>query len=391
MKLAERMSRLGTETAFEVLAKAKALEAKGKNIVHLELGEPDFLTPKNISDAAIQALCNGQTHYGPAPGSLELRSVIAKVTGRSRSLEFTPDQVVVTPGAKPIIFFSILALVNEGDEVIYPNPGFPIYESVIEFVGAKAVPLPLKEEKEFSFDINDLKQLITGKTKMIILNSPQNPTGGVLSKSDLEGIVGLVKDRDIMILSDEVYEFILYEGEHLSIASFPGMQEKTIILHGFSKTYAMTGWRLGYGVMPAELAEKVAQLQVNSNSCPNSFIQYGGIAALTGPQDESQAMVAEFKRRRDVIVDGLNAIDGITCLRPRGAFYVFPNVTELVKKTGMDTRQLAGYFLNEAGVAALSGTAFGGYGEGYLRFSYANSVENIQEALRRMATSIKKL
>lgn len=391
MRLAERMSRLGTETAFEVLAKAKALEAKGKNIVHLELGEPDFDTPKNISDATIQGLRDGLTHYGPAPGSPELRSVIAEVTGRSRNLEFTPDQVVVTPGAKPIMFFSILALVDEGDEVIYPNPGFPIYESVIEFVGAKAVPLPLKEEKEFSFDVNDLKQIITDKTKMIILNSPQNPTGGVLTKSDLEGIVELVKDRDIMILSDEVYEFILYEGEHISIASFPGMQEKTIILHGFSKTYAMTGWRLGYGIMPQALAEKVAQLQVNSNSCPNSFIQQGGIAALTGPQDEPQAMVAEFKRRRDVIVDGLNAIDGITCLRPRGAFYVFPNVTELVKKTGMDTRQLADYFLNEAGVATLSGTAFGEYGEGYLRFSYANSVENIQEALRRMEASIKKL
>ena len=391
MKLAERMARLGTETAFEVLAKARALEAKGKSIVHLELGEPDFGTPNHICQATIQAIQDGKTHYGPAAGSLELRTVIAEETGRTRNLNFSPDQVVVTPGAKPIMFFVILALINEGDEVIYPNPGFPIYESVIDFVGAKSVALPLKEEKEFSFDITDLRALITDKTKMIILNSPQNPTGGVLSKNDLESIVELVKDKDISILSDEVYEFILYEGEHQSIASLPGMQDKTIILHGFSKTYAMTGWRLGYGVMPAPLAEKVAQLQINSNSCPNSFIQFGGIAALTGSQEEPQAMVAEFKRRRDIIVDGLNAIDGITCLRPRGAFYVFPNVTGLVERTGMSTKQLADHFLYEAGVAALSGTAFGQYGEGYLRFSYANSVENIQEALKRMEESLKKL
>ncbi len=391
MKLAERMSRLGTETAFEVLAKAKALEAKGKSIVHLELGEPDFETPEFICQAAVQALKDGQTHYGPAAGSLELRSVIAATVGRTRNLNVTPDQVVVTPGAKPIMFFVILALVNEGDEVIYPNPGFPIYESVIDFVGAKSVPLPLKEEKEFSFDISDLKALITDKTKMIILNSPQNPTGGVLSQNDLEAIYELVKDKDISILSDEVYEFIMYEGEHHSIASFPGMQEKTIILHGFSKTYAMTGWRLGYGVMNADLATQIAKLQVNSNSCPNSFVQFGGIAALTGSQEQPQAMVAEFKRRRDIIVDGLNAIDGITCLRPRGAFYVFPNVTGLVEKTGKTTKQIADYLLNEAGVAALSGTAFGQYGEGYLRFSYANSVDNIREALKRIEESIKNL
>lgn len=391
MKLAERMSRLGTETAFEVLAKAKALEAKGKSIVHLELGEPDFETPDFICQATIQAIQDGQTHYGPAAGSLELRSVIAEQIGRTRNLTVTPDQVVVTPGAKPIMFFVILALVNEGDEVIYPNPGFPIYESVIDFVGAKSVPLPLKEEKEFSFDLNDLKALINDKTKMIILNSPQNPTGGVLSQNDLEGIYELVKDREICILSDEVYEFILYEGKHQSIASFPGMQEKTIILHGYSKTYAMTGWRLGYGVMEAGLAAQIAKLQVNSNSCPNSFIQFGGIAALTGSQEQPQAMVAEFKRRRDIIVDGLNAIDGITCLRPRGAFYVFPNVTGLVEKTGKTTKQIADYLLNEAGVAALSGTAFGKYGEGYLRFSYANSVENIREALKRIEDSIRNM
>ena len=391
MKLAERMNRLGTETAFEVLARAKNLEAQGREVIHLEIGEPDFDTPKHISEAAIKALREGHTHYGPAPGMPELRKAIAEATGKTRGLEYTPDEVVVTPGAKPIMFFTILALADEGDEVIYPNPGFPIYESVINFVGARAVPLPLLEEKEFNFDLKELERLITPKTKMIILNSPQNPTGGVLTHETLAGIADLVRDKDIMILSDEVYEFILYEGKHESIASFPGMREKTIILHGFSKTYAMTGWRLGYGVMPVWLAEKVTQLQVNSNSCPNSFIQYGGLAALTGPQDESVAMVAEFKRRRDVIVDGLNAIEGITCLRPKGAFYVFPNVTELVKRTGKSTKELADFFLEDAGVAVLSGTAFGEYGEGYLRLSYANSVENIQKALERMETSLKKL
>ncbi len=391
MKLAERMNRLGTETAFEVLARAKNLEAQGKEVIHLEIGEPDFDTPRHISDATIKALLDGHTHYGPAPGLPELRKAIADSIGKTRGIEVKPEEVVVTPGAKPIMFFAILALIDEGDEVIYPNPGFPIYESVINFVGAKAIPLPLREEKEFNFDLKELERLITPRTRMIILNSPQNPTGGVLTHEILGGIADLVRDRDIMILSDEVYEFILYEGKHESIASFPGMQEKTIILHGFSKTYAMTGWRLGFGVMPVWLAEKVTQLQVNSNSCPNSFVQYGGIAALTGPQDEAVAMVEEFKRRRDVIVDGLNAIEGISCLRPRGAFYVFPNVTELVKRTGKSTKELADYFLDEAGVAVLSGTAFGEYGEGYLRLSYANSVENLQKALERMASSLKKI
>jgi aspartate/methionine/tyrosine aminotransferase len=385
------MYRLGTETAFEVLAKAKQLEAQGREVIHLEIGEPDFDTPKHISEAAVKALWEGHTHYGPAPGIPELRKAIAESVGKSRGIEVKPEQVVVTPGAKPIMFFAILALVDEGDEVIYPNPGFPIYESVIQFVGAKPIPIPLLEEKEFNFDLKDLERLITPKTKMIILNSPQNPTGGVLTRETIEGIVELVKDRDIMILSDEVYEFILYEGEHISVASYPGMQEKTIILHGFSKTYAMTGWRLGFGVMPEWLAEKVTQLQINSNSCPNSFIQYGGIAALQGPQDDAEAMVAEFKRRRDVIVDGLNAIEGIRCLKPHGAFYVFPNVKELVERTGKSTKELANFFLEDAGVAVLSGTAFGEYGEGYLRLSYANSVENIQKALDRMQSSLKKL
>jgi aspartate/methionine/tyrosine aminotransferase len=389
MQLAQRMERLGTETAFEVLARAKALEAEGRDIIHLEVGEPDFDTPANISEAAIKALRDGHTHYGPAPGMLELRQTIAEAIGKTRNIHVEPDQVVVTPGAKPIMFFSILALVNEGDEVIYPNPGFPIYESVIDFVGAKSVPLPLKEEKEFSFDINDLKQLITPRTKMIILNSPQNPTGGVLSREDLEGIAELVRGTGIKILTDEVYEFIIYDGEHVSIASLPGMQEQSIILHGFSKTYAMTGWRLGFGVMPKLLAEQVTKLQINSNSCPNGFVQFGGLEALRGPQDEARAMVEEFRRRQDVIVDGLNAIDGVTCLRPRGAFYVFPNVQGLIEKTGMSTRKLASFLLEEAGVAALSGTAFGRFGEGYMRFSYANSVENIRRALERIETHLK--
>jgi len=309
-----------------------------------------------------------------------LREAIAESIGATRNISVNPDQVVVTLGAKPIMFFSILALTQAGDEVIYPNPGFPIYESVINFTGAKAVPIPLREEKEFRFDVNELRPLINDHTRMIILNSPHNPTGGMLSLSDLEAVAEMISGRDIMVLSDEIYEFVLYENKFQSIASLPGMQEKTIILHGFSKTYAMTGWRLGFGVMPEWLAERITQLQVNSNSCPNSFVQHGGIAALKGPQDDSRKMVAEFRRRRDVIVKGLNGLEGISCLTPGGAFYVFPNVKELVKKTGKNTKELADYFLNESGVAVLSGTAFGEYGDGYLRMSYANSVENIQKA-----------
>jgi len=391
MKFAERMSRLGTETAFEVLSRAKDLEARGEKIIHLEIGEPDFDTPKHICEVAIKALREGHTHYGPAAGLLELRQVIAEKISNSRSISVNPDQVVVTPGAKPIMFFSCLALLERGDEVIYPNPGFPIYESVIRFAGAVPVPLPLLEEKKFSFDVDDLRKCISKKTKMIILNSPQNPTGGVLSHSDLEAIAELVDGRDVIILSDEIYDHILYEGEHESIVSLPGMAEKTILLNGFSKTYAMTGWRMGYGVMPEPLAEKIVQLQINSNSCTNSFIQYAGIAALTGPQDEVHKMVAEFKRRRDVIVDGLNRIEGISCLRPQGAFYVFPNVKKLTSLTGKDAYQLANYFLKETGVAVLAGTAFGAYGEGYLRLSYANSIENIEQALVRIEAALEKL
>lgn len=388
MHIAERMSRLGTETAFEVLARARQLEAKGKDIIHLEIGEPDFDTPMNIKTAAIKALQAGATHYGPAAGLPEARATIAKYVSRTRGIEVSPDNVVVTPGAKPIMFFSILACVDEGDEVIYPNPGFPIYESAIEFVGAKAVPLPLREENEFRIDIADLKQLITPKTRMLIINSPQNPTGGILTEADVREIAALAVKHDLIVLTDEVYDQLLYDGfTPFSIASVPGMQERTIILDGFSKTYAMTGWRLGFGVMPEMLAKHITKLQVNSTSCTASFTQLAGIEALTGPRDDVEKMGKEFMKRRDLIVDGLNAIDGIRCHRPHGAFYVFPNITG----TGRGSKEFADYLLNEAGVACLAGTAFGRYGEGFLRFSYANSIPNIEKALGRIAAAVKQV
>jgi aspartate/methionine/tyrosine aminotransferase len=382
------MKTLGTETAFEVLVKAKALEAQGRHIVHLEIGEPDFDTPVNIRSAAKSALDKGYTHYGPAPGLPELRKTIAEYMTKHRGVQFNPNQVIVTPGGKPIMFFTIMACVDPGDEVIYPNPGFPIYESVINFIGATPVPLALKEEKGFRFDIEDLKKLITPKTRMLILNSPQNPTGGILTKDDLKQIAELTVKHDLLVLSDEIYSRIIYDGfTHTSITQFPGMPERTIILDGFSKTYAMTGWRLGFGVMPEPLVSYVAQLQINCTSCTASFSQMAAVEALIGPQDDVGAMVAEFKRRRDVIVDGLNTIPGVRCLKPLGAFYVFPNITG----TGKPSRFIADYLLNEAGVACLSGTAFGAFGEGYLRFSYANSVENIRLALDRIRTAFGKL
>ncbi|MEM2117491.1 MAG: pyridoxal phosphate-dependent aminotransferase [Candidatus Bathyarchaeia archaeon] len=384
---AKRMETLGTETAFEVLAKAKALEKQGKEVIHLEIGEPDFDTPKYIKEAAIKALNDGYTHYVPSAGIPELREAIAEHIAKTRNIEVSPDEVVVTPGAKPIMFFAILACVNPGEEVLYPNPGFPIYESLINFVGAKAVPIPLLEKNDFRIDHEYVKKKITKKTKMIILNSPENPTGGVLTKEDLKVIVDCVSDRDdVLVLSDEIYDRIIYEGKHESIASFPGMKEKTIILNGFSKIYAMTGWRLGYGVMRKDLAQKVAQLMTNSNSCTSAFIQMAGVAALKGPQKDSERMVEEFKKRREVIVSGLNKIKGITCKKPRGAFYVFPNITG----TGMDCRKLGDYLLYEAGVAVLPGTSFGSYGEGYLRLSFANSVENIKKALERISAALEK-
>jgi len=385
--LAKRMNRLGTETAFEVLAKARALEAKGKNIIHLEIGEPDFDTPSNIKNAAKKALDDGFTHYGPAAGLPSLRETIAKHVADTRKIGVGPQHVVVTPGGKPIMFFLILACIDEGDEVIYPNPGFPIYESVIEFVGGTAVPLQLKEEHQFRFAIDDLKRLITKKTRLLILNSPQNPTGGILTEEDLRAIAQLAKEHDFLVLSDEIYSETIYDGHrHFSISTVPGMLERTVILDGFSKTFAMTGWRLGYGVMPEELAKLVTKLQINATSCTASFSQIAGIEAISGPQDEVAKMVKEFQRRRDVIVDGLNSIPGIRCQKPAGAFYVFPNITG----TGRDARELADYLLNEAGVACLSGTAFGKFGEGYLRFSYANSVSNIETALGRIAKALKK-
>lgn len=384
---ADRMKALETETAFEVLARAKALEKQGKSIVHLEIGEPDFDTPKNIKDAAAKALTAGYTHYTPSAGMLELRQAVAEYISKTRKLDVKPEEVVITPGGKPVMFFGILALVNQGDEVLYPNPGFPVYESVIKFVGAKPIPIPLKEENEFSLDPEYVKKKITKKTKMIILNSPENPTGGVIPREQLKVIADCLEDRDdVFVLSDEIYSRIIYEDKPESISQFPGMKEKTIILDGFSKSYAMTGWRLGYGIMRKDLAAKMAQLMTNSNSCTNTFVQFAGIEALKGPQTEPEKMVAEFKKRREVIVDGLNSIKGITCKKPHGAFYVFPNITE----TGMDSRKLADHLLYNAGVAVLSGTSFGQYGEGYLRLSFANSVENIKKALDNIEKSLKK-
>ncbi|GBD09546.1 Aspartate aminotransferase [Candidatus Thermoflexus japonica] len=387
MRLAQRMSRLGTETAFEVLARAKALEAQGREIIHLEIGEPDFDTPAHIKAAAVRALDEGYTHYTPAAGIPALREAIADYIRRTRGIPVGPENVVVVPGGKPIMFFAILALVEEGDEVIYPNPGFPIYESMINFVGGRPVPLRLRMENEFRVDVEELARLITPRTRMLILNSPANPTGGVLTREDLAAIAELCLKHDLVVLSDEIYSRILYEGEHVSIASFPGMRERTIILDGFSKTYAMTGWRLGYGVMPEPLAEAVTRLMINSNSCTAAFTQIAGIAALTGPQDDVDRMVAAFRERREVMVEGLNRIPGFRCLKPKGAFYAFPNI----EGTGMSSRELASYLLEEAGVAVLSGTAFGEYGEGFLRLSFANSVENIQKALERIEKAIRRL
>jgi aspartate/methionine/tyrosine aminotransferase len=380
LQLARRMSRLGTETAFEVLNKARALERQGKSIIHLEIGEPDFDTPANVVEAGVDALQKGWTHYGPSAGLPELRQTIADDVSRTRNVKVAPEEVVVVPGGKPIIFFTILALIDEGDEVIYPNPGFPIYESMIHYVGGKAVPIRLREERDFSLDVNELAPLITDRTRLIILNSPHNPTGGVMDRKDVEQVANLIGDRNILVLSDEIYSRLLFEGEHFSIMSVPGMQERTILLDGFSKTYAMTGWRMGYGVMRTDLAAHITRLMTNSNSCTASFTQMAGIEALRGDQSSVDQMCAEFKSRRDVVVAGLNKIKGFSCRMPKGAFYVFPNIT----KTGWKSKPLADALLEQAGVAALSGTAFGDFGEGYLRFSVANSMENLEKALDRI-------
>jgi aspartate/methionine/tyrosine aminotransferase len=388
MKLAQSYSRLGTETAFEVLVRARALEAQGRKIVHLEIGEPDFDTPANIRDAAKKALDDGWTHYGPSAGLPQTRKAVSEYINKTRGMSYTPEETVIVPGGKPIIFFTILALLDAGDEVIYPNPGFPIYESMINYAGGKAVPLPIREENGFDFDPAEFERLLTPKTKLVILNSPANPTGGVMADATMERVAAaLRKFPGAMVLTDEIYSRVLYGGAHRSIASLPGMKERCIILDGFSKTWAMTGWRLGYGVGPKWLIDAIAKLATNDHSCVASFAQIAAIEALTGPQDAVVKMVAEFRRRRDVIVKGLNAIPGITCLTPMASFYVFPNI----KATGLKSKALADALLAEAGVACLPGTSFGSFGEGYLRFSYANSVENIETALASIRATLPKL
>ncbi|MFT7465627.1 MAG: aspartate aminotransferase [Pseudohongiellaceae bacterium] len=384
MNLATRMNRLGTETAFEVLAKARKLEAKGRSVVHLEIGEPDFETPANIVKAGQQALADGFTHYGPSPGLPALREAIADDFGRRRDIEVSPEQVVVFPGGKPVMFFMILALLEEGDEAICPNPGFPIYESMIDFSGATCVPLPLREENDFAADVDELRSLMTDRTKLLIINSPQNPTGSLLSPAQIKDIAELCAERGVWLLSDEIYSRMIYDGQHDTALRY-GDQSRICVLDGFSKTYAMTGWRLGYCVTSVEFAQSMARLQTNSTSCTAAMVQMAGVEALRGPQDQVDTMVAEFARRRQIIVEGLNAIDGVSCVMPKGAFYAFPNIRD----TGLSSKELENRLLEEAGVACLSGTSFGAHGDGYLRFSYANSVENIREALSRFEGFLK--
>jgi aspartate aminotransferase len=380
MKLAQKMSRIGTESAFEVLARARALEKQGRNIIHLEIGEPDFPTPAHIVEAGKRALDEGWTKYGPTQGFPELREAIASYVSRTRNIAVGAENVCVVPGGKPIMYFLMTALLEPGDEVIFPDPSFPIYESLIHFLGATAVGVPVVESRGFSFDLETLARSLSDRTKLVILNSPANPTGGVIPKDDIAQMAALLRDRDLIVMSDEIYSRIWYESEPTSISSYDGMLDKTVILDGFSKTYSMTGWRLGYGVMPTWLAAAVVQLMVNSNSCTASFSQRAGIAALEGPQDCVTAMVGEFRRRRDAIVKGLNAIPGFRCAVPAGAFYAFPNVSG----TKLETKTLADLLLTEAGVACLDGTAFGRHGAGHVRFSYANALDNILEAIERI-------
>ena len=374
------MERIGVESAFEVLARARALERQGRSVIHLEIGEPDFPTPAHVIEAGKRALDQGWTKYGPTQGLPELREAIAAYISRTRGVSVGPESVCVVPGGKPILFFTLIALVEAGDEVIYPDPGFPIYESMIRFLGGVPVPMPLVESRGFSFDLDLFRDKLSGRTKLVIINSPQNPTGGVIPAQDLARIAEMLRERDVMVLSDEIYSRIWYENEPASIVQFEGTLEKTVLLDGFSKTYSMTGWRLGYGVMPVWLADAVGKLMVNSNSCTASFTQRAGIAALEGPQDCVASMVAEFRRRRDAIWKGLNEIPGFRCALPAGAFYAFPNVAG----TGMPSKELADFLLHQAGVACLHGGAFGTHGEGYLRLSYANSLPNIVEALDRI-------
>jgi aspartate/methionine/tyrosine aminotransferase len=387
MKLASRMTRIGTETAFEVLARARALEAEGQEVIHLEIGEPDFPTPRHIVEAAYRAMLDGYTHYGPAAGLPELRRAVARYISETRRLNVDPEQVIITPGGKPVIFFTVLALVEPGDEVILPDPGFPIYESAVSFAGGTPVPVPLREERDFRLDVADIRARVNSRTRLIILNSPHNPTGSVLTPEDLAAIADLAKEHDVYVLSDEIYSRIIYDARHHSIASLPGMADRTIILDGFSKTYAMTGWRLGYGVFPPELVPGVTRLMVNSVSCTATFVQLAGIAALEGPQDCVDEMVAEFRRRRDFLVAALNDIPGISCRQPQGAFYAFPSV----KALPLSSRDFADRLLSDFGVAVLSGDAFGAAGAGYLRLSYANSLGNLERAVSRLRRAVEAL
>jgi len=386
MRVAKRMNNLGTEGAFEVLAKAKELEEKGVDVIHLEIGEPDFDTPRSIREAAINALNQGYTHYCPAAGLPELRSKIAEHVSSTRGIQVDSDRVVISPGAKPIMNFTLTALIEEGDEVIYPNPGFPIYESMINFVGGTPVPMQLYEERDFLPDLDELERLVSPKTRLIIINSPHNPTGSVLDRPALEAIADIAIERDLIVLTDEIYRDILYEGSYVSIASLPGMAERSIILDGFSKTYAMTGWRLGYGVLPKELVPHFSRLMVNSVSCTASFVQRAGLAALDGRLEETDQMIEEFRRRRDSSVRALNDIEGISCLKPKGAFYLFPNI----KGTGLSSREFTDRLLYEAGVAVLHGDSFGSYGEGYVRISIASSMENLNRAIQRIEEFLSK-
>jgi len=387
MNLSKLVQRAGTETAFEVLAKAKELERQGKKIIHFEIGEPDFNTPENVKKAGVNAINENYTHYSPTQGILGLRETVANYISKTREIKVSPDEVMITPGGKDVIFSTALAILNEGDEAIYPNPGYPIYESAIRLAGAKPVPMPLLEENDFAFDREQFKKLVTPKTKLIIINSPGNPTGGILSLQDLEIIAEVAIKNDIVVLSDEIYSRILYDGEFHSLVSLPGMKERTVILDGFSKTYAMTGWRLGYAVANNEIIDGLKKIAVNSFSCVAAFVQLAGIEALNGPQDEPERMRKEYETRRNLIVSGLNEIPGISVKVPKGAFYVFPNI----KKTGNKSKEVAEYLLNEAGVATLSGTSFGEYGEGYIRFSYATSQENIKLGLEKVKEAFPKL
>jgi aspartate/methionine/tyrosine aminotransferase len=382
------MERIGTETAFEAAARARALEATGRDVIHLEIGEPDFDTPRHVSEAAARGVLDERmTHYTPATGIAPLREAIVADVKHWKGIATTPEQVVVTPGAKPIMFFAMLALIDEGDEVIYPNPGFPIYESMARYVGGTPVAAPLREENEFRMDVAEVASLVTDRTRMIVINSPHNPTGSILTADDIREVARIAVEHDLVVLADEIYGRLQYDGEPLSIATLPGMAERTITLDGFSKTFAMTGWRLGYGIVPEWLQPSFSRLVINSVSCTNAFAQAGAIAALTGPQDEPMRFRNEFIARRQLIVDGLNAIDGVSCVMPHGAFYAFPNVSAF----GRSSAEVADHLLYDAGVCGLAGTSFGKHGEGYLRFSYANSRENLARALERIGESLGKL